>query len=471
MRAEDLTAEFIGKACLSYGNDDWPQKWRRAERIRVRHPEIARANVYTACVAGELDHVHALLAADPSLAARPGGPQGWLPLLFVCYGRLPHAPAADNAVSIAELLLDYGADPNCFFQPENQWRFTAITGAIGKGELGQPPHPRGRALVELLLSRGADPNDGQGLYNDMLIDDDDGWLRLLIAHGLGPNSAPKSVGAPHRMLDYLLLHAAEANHPKRVACLLSHGADPNVVDSSSGKSAYVCALLAGNVAIAEELRRHGAPPRDLVGPDAFIAASMRGDTEAARALVAAAPAHADAVDPLIDAAGWGRIETVRLLLDVGVNPNGVGKHDKRPLHVATGHPDVALLLLDHGADPRERVYGGTAAHWALTAGKVGLARHIAERSRTPHDATRSGHIALLAELLAGDPAAARTVDENGDTPLHVLPEGLDEAAGALSLLVRHGADRAAVNAQGMTPSQSAEARGLDELADLIETGA
>jgi len=33
-----LTEEVLRRACLSYGRDDWSEKWRRAERIRTRSP-------------------------------------------------------------------------------------------------------------------------------------------------------------------------------------------------------------------------------------------------------------------------------------------------------------------------------------------------------------------------------------------------------------------------------------------------
>src|SRR5262245_52287100 len=93
----ELTDAFLMRACLSYGFDDWPSKWRRAERIRVLHPHVRRANIYTAAVSGELEQVRSLLATQPQLAAIPGGPQGWPPLLFVAYGRIQNPAALEIA--------------------------------------------------------------------------------------------------------------------------------------------------------------------------------------------------------------------------------------------------------------------------------------------------------------------------------------------------------------------------------------
>jgi hypothetical protein len=62
-----------------------------------------------------------------------------------------------------------------------------LTGVFGEGELGpvrQPRHPHALALARLLLEAGADPNDGQALYNRMFEPDDD-HLELLFEFGLG----------------------------------------------------------------------------------------------------------------------------------------------------------------------------------------------------------------------------------------------------------------------------------------------
>jgi hypothetical protein len=74
--ADGLADELLEKACLSYGNDDFPSKWQRAARIVVRFPEVATANLCTAVVTGELEHVCRLLDRQPKLAHTKAGPQG-----------------------------------------------------------------------------------------------------------------------------------------------------------------------------------------------------------------------------------------------------------------------------------------------------------------------------------------------------------------------------------------------------------
>ena len=194
---------FLEHACIFTPPADFPVKWRRAERLLARHPELATQSLHAAVVCGEVEHVRARLAADPTLVASRGGPQGWEPLLFACYGRLPTARARERGLEMARLLLDAGADPNAYFVSPDAWRlrFTALTGAMGQGEMGQPEHPHALALASLLLERGADPNDGQGLYNTHLVGDDTRWLELLFRHGLGPR-------------DPIRWHADPADAPK-----------------------------------------------------------------------------------------------------------------------------------------------------------------------------------------------------------------------------------------------------------------
>ena len=88
--------------------------------------------------------------------------------------------------------------------------FTVLTGLFGNGEQGSvndPPHPHAIRLATLLLDAGADPNDGQTLYNRMFSSADD-HLELLLRYGLGRGDG----GAWHRKLpgrlDSPALHVA-----------------------------------------------------------------------------------------------------------------------------------------------------------------------------------------------------------------------------------------------------------------------
>jgi len=106
--------------------------------------------------------------------------------VYACYSRLEATDANHSTLAVARLLLSKGADPDAGFLLAGSYAFTALTGAFGCGEdwANQPPHPDCDALATLLLEAGADPNDGQTLYNRHFQANDD-HLKLLLAHGLG----------------------------------------------------------------------------------------------------------------------------------------------------------------------------------------------------------------------------------------------------------------------------------------------
>ncbi|HST67903.1 MAG TPA: hypothetical protein VLM05_22220, partial [Mycobacteriales bacterium] len=174
--------EFCRLACLVYAAEDGPERWAAATALRT--PDLAGSSVYAAAALGDDAALARHLAADPAAATRPGGPNGWEPLLYLAYSRVPQVAP----VPAAELLRDAGADPDAGYA----WHgltppFTALTGVFGEGEMGpgrQPRHPDSIALARVLLAAGADPNDGQTLYNRMFTPDDD-VLRVLFEHGLG----------------------------------------------------------------------------------------------------------------------------------------------------------------------------------------------------------------------------------------------------------------------------------------------
>jgi uncharacterized protein len=463
----ERAAEYLRQACLSYTDDDWPSKWRRAERLRERQPEIARSDVFTAAVSGELERVRELLRAQPALATTRGGPQLWPPLLFVCYGRV-HNPAA---LEIAQLLLDAGADANAHFKL-GDCHFSALTGAIGQGELGQPEHPQAEALARLLLERGSKPDDAQALYNTHLEHDDPRWLEILFAYGLDAQARVDwltRARKPPKSFDYLVPQAAARGHVRRLRWLLDHGADPNARSTYTGKSCYHAALLSGQAEIAALLLEYGARAEPLEGRDAFIAACARNAAHDAERLLAGHPQYLKICEPLIDAAQNGKLEMAELLLRLGMDPNGLGVHGHRALHVSCQKRAMSELLLRHGADPRSRCFGGSVTGWARHAGDLASARYHAERSRSLLDAAVSGHVELARELLATDPGCVQERSPSGDTALHELPDELEQAQELIPLLLAHGADPHAKNQAGQTPAQKLEVRGLPEHADLLET--
>src|SRR6516225_2117704 len=179
----DLTTRFLEYACPDHHVRN-RSAHRMASQAAIRHleqnPEIARQDLYTAVVCGEIEEVERILRERPQLAnaRRPAsgrdrsgaggsydflgdfGSKEWEPLLYLCFTRLPLAKPNDNAVAIARLLLDRRADPNAYFMAGNS-RYTPLTGIVGEGEEDRPPHPRRDELARLLLESGAEPYDQQ----------------------------------------------------------------------------------------------------------------------------------------------------------------------------------------------------------------------------------------------------------------------------------------------------------------------
>ena len=69
---------------------------------------------------------------------------------------------------------------------------------------------------------------------------------------------------------------------------------------------------------------------------------------------------------------------------------------------------------------------------------------------------------------ASSSRATRRACPTGQSALHVLPEDHDAARALIDLLLVHGADIDAMDDAGNRPARALEARGLDEVADLLE---
>jgi Ankyrin repeat len=296
----DPVATFLGLACLTYA-DDGPDRWREAGELLHRHPDLPTRDVHVAAATGDAGALADLLRAEPALAdaARP---DGWTPLMCLTYARVPQA----DPYGAARLLLDAGADPDAGVLLGGEVPpFTVLTGCFGEGEGGpgrQPRHPQGEALAELLLDHGAEPNDGQTLYNRMF-GRDDSHLRTLLAHGLGRGDG----GVWRRRL------GARQDTPQRMVALQ--------VDWARAHG-----LTDRLTLLAEHGFVEGAPPdepspwreRGAVPPVAAAA------TPAGVRAVAAAGGDLDAKvhgRTLLHHAAWiGDVELVRALLEAGADP-------------------------------------------------------------------------------------------------------------------------------------------------------
>jgi uncharacterized protein len=480
-----LVALFLEKSALRYGVRPGTQSWgdyeadrpargTLAQRLLERHPEIIGDSIHTAIAAHDLDAVRSFLSKESALADKTSDFDGWTPLVRLAFTRLPNEALSRNAVAIARLLLDHGADPNTLFSDGTN-HFTPLTGVIGGGESNQPPHPQAEALARLLIARGADPVNGQALYNSSLGADDVTWLDLLWSETekrgeTGRWQEPvRELPAPP--LDYLLGNAVP-RQPKRAAWLLAHGANAQALNAYSRQSLVKQAMLDGRSDLVQLLVDHGASPIELDGQDAFTAAIARGDEIEARQLLSGHPDFVASPAPLFVAIRQDKPEIAALALRLGVSPDAQTHDGVRALHEAAGSDaiEIVALLAEAGAeiDPIERRYGSTPLGWARHQGASAAQIYLTSRSRDVEALCQAAEIERLEALFADDPALATAPARSGEPPLFCLPDDDSTACDLVEFLLAAGADPAARSAEGLTPAQVARKRGLLDAAALLE---
>jgi ankyrin repeat protein len=388
----------------------------RAVQLLERNPEIAEYDFRTAVVLGDAARVREFLVHEPELAVRPAAPAGWPPLLGVCSSRWHRIDPSRAAglLEVARILLNAGADPRTRVENIGQRpRCSTLFGAAGTAN-----NP---GITQLLLERGAVPDD-ETLYLAAFFPDHE-CLRLLLSQAVALDltsalAAPISIGDiegvrllleagadPTRPFQADLLGASrEADPPigavaaaiecdcsaELIALLLKHGGDPNA-PGRDGSSPVRLATRRGRTDVAELLARYGANDR-ATEVDRFLAACIHADRDQARRLLGD---HPDLLGRLSDedrgsmiaAAGYGDIEAVRLMLELGFPvTTRAGEHGCTALHAAalSGSAELIRLLIDAGADleARDATWNSTPLDWAVVGS--GLGRGDANSRHNPH---------------------------------------------------------------------------------------
>lgn len=383
--AAEAAAIPAGRRVAAFLESSWAWGDRqRAEALLALMPGMARADLYAACVLGAADDVAERLSRQPEAARSRGGPLGWPPLLYVCWsGFLAHDPGrSDGLLRTARLLLDRGADPNCFWcNAEDGVNETALYGACGVANHA--------GMTALLLDAGADPNDGESLYH-ACEHFDTACLELLYARGVGADD-----------LSYHLKHVIDYRYADGVRWFLSRGADPDHRHPASGetalhwavkrgfgpgviellldagadvhartrrrataypairaRTAHDVAVRLGQVEVAGLLERRGARPSAQDAGDELVAACARGDGERAASLLAERPnavarLHRHDRALMSAVAQMNNTDGVRVMAEAGFDVDAAGWMDATPLHWAAcrGNPVMAATLLEHGARP------------------------------------------------------------------------------------------------------------------------
>lgn len=376
----------------------------RAEAIRARHPDVARTSIHAAALIGDDDAIGAFLAKDPALATAPGGPFGWDALTYLCFSRYLRLDASRSGgfVRSATRLLDAGASANTGWYetidtPPRQVLESAIYGAAGVA--------RHAGVTQLLLARGADPNDEETPYhaaetrdntvlrlllasNRLNVDSlttlllrkadwhDSEGLRLLLGTGLDPNRFGR--------WGFAALHQSvrRDNALPMIALLLDHGADPWLPNRLDGRPAIAIAARRGRGDAVRLFRKSDAAP--LAGVDGLLELCALGRGDEAVALMSAQPSLTPELiarggTALAEFAGNGNAEGVRCLLRCGVAADAVYQEGdgyfgiapgSTALHVAAwrGWPQVVSVLLEGRVPVEARDgHGRTALQLAVKA--------------------------------------------------------------------------------------------------------
>lgn len=515
-----LVARFLRNACPDHhvrGGPAHVMAVHTADLLLAQHPEIAHDSIHTAIVCGDLAEVERILRERPEVAAeqptrsgenrsragefadifKDAGPLNWEPLLYLSFTRLSLPAASDNAVSIATLLLDHGANPNAYFKAGGSL-YTPLVGVIGEGEESRPPHPRRNELVQLLLDRGANPYDGQVIYNTHFKGDVQWFLEMAYANALKTGRTLDWKNPDWPMFDmggygcgarFLLGGAVDRNNLQLARWMLEHGANPNAppppkrnrhtIDASgrlSSRSLYEEALRKGSREMADLLASFGATRSSvaLEGEEAFAAACLRLDRTEARALLAGHPEYLSSPKAMTVAIIRDRADVVELLLDLGISPDIEDPEEgkQHPLHVAAYHDSlsIARLLIERGAqiDPRETRYESTPLWGAVWGQQQRMIDFLSPLSADVWALAFVGNVERLRNVLAAQPRLARSRGGN-ETPLMWLPGDEDQAMEIAEMFLAGGADPNVRNVQGQTAADLASVRGLDRVAAMLRS--
>ncbi len=293
--------------------------------------------------------------------------KGWLEEVgpLVRAGADPNLPDRDGLTPLARAL-----ETRDFELARTLWRLGAVPDAARLNQSLAEAHQAGeREKIGWLLRFGADPSppDGICLVRRAIAEDDLGLLHLFLGY----------TGVP----EGLLYDACRSGRGGLAALLLAHGANPNPPRAPFLDTPFTTAVSMGGDALAMRLLEAGAHP-DLKGPSGvppLLVAIARGRSETVRALVErgvdvnaplASPVEESFIEtvrgktmrwllrkdsritPIMLAVDSGSVETTRVLLDKGARRHvWTRRYSMWPINIAARHDDVPMMRLLLGKDP------------------------------------------------------------------------------------------------------------------------
>jgi uncharacterized protein len=373
------------------------------------------------------------------------------------------AVRADDAET-AQLLIRAGAN----VKAANRYHVTPLTLAATNGNA---------VLAQALLTAGADPN---------------------------------SVGADQ---ETVLMTAARTGNPDVVRQLIEHGAAVNVAEQWQGQTALMWAAAENNAAAVKVLIEHGADAnarsKELNFPEyryetngmavfqlpkggwtALMYAARENAKEAAAALADLkvdlnATTRPEGTTALHLAIINVHYDLAALLVEKGADPNVTDSTGMTALYAAVDmrapanmltRPEPKLrdkldalglvkVLLDHGADPNARLKKPIIGRHQNLVGDASLAEGATALAR----ASKASDVPMIRLLLENGADATLALKDRTTAAMLAAGGAAPEsrALEAVQLLVDHGVDVNAFNANGQTILHNAAGRGADSIVQYV----
>ena len=425
-------------------------KWDEAtpEHLRLllalgmtREPKDDHAKLLFALMLDDVKRLESLLKQKPDEAKIPA-----------LYGHAQSAEAVKALVAAAGGVPDATACLTAVLQ--NSYSSGAVKGLLEAGV----PVPTDDKIVELILPDPAMASNGwwsaglrfvderheDYIYINMRRSEPD-VLKVLLDAGLNPNC---TFDDRYKNPQTLLHRAATLGRAAAVELLLKHGANPNAVDNNNtplsgifGRSPINDGYYAPNVSrIVQALLKAGADP-NLGRMD--------------RRLVHIIIGEGNVNLPRNEKEGNEEVSALRALLRAGLKApadillNFRGGQCQRLSDAQ--YEEVALLLLEHGADPLVTDNDGKTT--LMTAGRMGprIAQKLLDAGVDPVVVSKRGETALKSALAQNQPEVAKLLHGKGarysgdlfichpDCMQIMLDDGANVPKGIYVELLYHGA--------------------------------
>lgn len=206
------------------------------------------------------------------------------------------------------------------------------------------------------------------------------------------------------VIQYPLHYAAMAGELEIIKLLLTAGGALNV-QNGTGRTPYFLALINGHIAVTDFFKEQAAEFSTERRETLLLTALFYQQENMALHLLEQNTdpfeTNADKTTPLHHAASYGLHRAAKKLLSLGVPIDARDQYNSTPLICAVAQklPNMALLLLDHGANPNAtNSIGNSALSLAIVnKGFISVVRRLIECGAENNlDKTRQGRQALSA---------------------------------------------------------------------------